>query len=68
MTKVDELSKELEIEYNLARADYIRKKRLKGELVDEDKLRIALNQRKKLRKLTMRCLQANFNNLKSLYK
>ncbi len=64
----DSLYNQLMIEYNLAKADYIRKKRLKGEIVDEDKMQNAINQRKKIRGLCNKCLHVTlgrgFNFLK----
>lgn len=47
----DILTEELSLELKLAEVDYREKKRLKGEVVDRDKMRNALNQRKKVKQL-----------------
>lgn len=53
---LDSMYNELEREYMLAQADYIRKKRLKGEKVDDTKMHNAINNRKKVRSLCKKCL------------
>ena len=57
----DKLYEELEREVKLAEEDYIRKKVAKGEKVDNNKMRIALNYRQKIKNLTKRCLASTFS-------
>ena len=60
--KIDEVNKlgeKLRRELELAEEDYIKKKKAKGETVDDDKMRKAINQRKKLRILCNRLLGAH---------
>ena len=54
--EVDDLINKLSTEMDLAKADYIRKKKTKGEEVDYYKMINALNQRKKLKNLSKLCL------------
>ena len=59
--EVDDLINKLSTEMDLAKADYIRKKKTKGEEVDYYKMINALNQRKKLKNLSRLCLAGIFS-------
>ena len=59
--EVDDLHRELRIAVEVYELKYITRKKAKGEEVDQNKLRNAMNQNKKLKLLTKLCLASTLS-------